>query len=114
KEDFEIKRCIFVSEDGMASEENLNELQKAGYEYITSLSLGKSTVGNELIANMPAKERFAQLSENMWVLVIGRDGPLRYIAVYNQDRARASRRHRTKRLRDCVVFLRQLHAPPKA
>ena len=69
---------------------------------------------NELIANMPAKERFAQLSENMWVLAIGRDGPLRYIAVYNQDRARASRRHRTKRLRDCVVFLRQLHAPPKA
>ena len=113
KDEFGIARCIFVSDDGMVSEENLNALQKEGYEYITSLSLGNSVVGGELISTMPAKKQFAKLADNLWILTLRKDGPLRYIATYNQDRARASRRHRKKRLQACVDCLRQLQAPPK-
>jgi transposase len=113
KEDFKISRCIFVSDDGMASEENLNALTNAGYEYITSLSLGNSIVGSELIATMPAKAQFKRLIDNLSILTLRHDGNLRYIATYNQDRARASRHHRRKRLQACIDSLRHLQEPPK-
>jgi transposase len=112
-EDFKISRCIFVSDDGMASEENLNALTNAGYEYITSLSLGNSIVGSELIASMPAKAQFKRLADNLAILTLRKDGNLRYIATYNHDRARASRRHRRKRLQACIESLQHLQQPPK-
>jgi transposase len=112
-EDFKISRCIFVSDDGMASEENLNALTNAGYEYITSLSLGNSIVGSELIASMPAKAQFKRLTDNLAILTLRKDGNLRYIATYNHDRARASRRHRRKRLQACIESLQHLQQPPK-
>ena len=140
KRDFAVKRCIFVGDDGMASKTNLEAVEQAGYEYITSLSLRKSVVGKELLEAMPKRSTFPKVDHNLYLcplrtdecvpqapesgeVVESGDRPgaqgraprraIRYIASYNPERAATSQRHRRRRLRQCITYLRQLQAPPK-
>lgn len=113
KRDFGIRRCVFVGDDGMASEPNLKLLEMYRYEYITSLSLRNSGIGAELVAYRPPLSSFGQLASNLWLKPLRQEGKVRYLASYNPDRAAASRRHRRRRLRDCLGYLRSLQAPRK-
>jgi transposase len=112
QEDFKVRRCIFVADDGMASEDNLKAIEDKGYEYITSLSLGKSAVGAQLMQTCPAKKDFTVIADNLLIhpLMIDplmADETVRYIGTYNPLRTASTRRHRKERLRACLDYLKQ-------
>ena len=111
--DFGVKRCIFVGDDGMTSEANLAQVAKRGYEYITSVSLGKSGVGRKLVDGARKVRDWAPIAENMLLEPLGEIAGARYIATYNPSRAAASREHRIARLRRSIESLRALQAPAK-
>lgn len=113
KQEFGVQRCVFVGDDGMACERNLQEIAARGYEYITSLSLRHSRVGAMLLGRLPPLRTFDVLLRNLWIRPLGEVEGSRYVASYNPDRARTTRQHRTQRLRDCVAHLRELQEPPK-
>ena len=107
QEDFKVRRCIFVADDGMASEDNLKAIEDKGYEYITSLSLGKSVVGAQLMQTCPPKKDFTVIEHNLLIHPLMADETVRYIGTYNPLRAASTRRHRKERLRACLDYLKQ-------
>lgn len=113
KRDLGVERCVFVSDDGMASEANLNRIAEKGYEYITSLSLRKSLVARQILSALPPRRTFQRLGDNLWVQPLHQEPEVgvRYIGSYNPDRARASRRHRKEHLRACVAKLKLMQLP---
>jgi len=111
--DFEVRRCVFVNDDGMASAENLEAIKAAGYEFITSMSLRHSETATRLIEKMPPRSAFERIKDNMLVAPLGQEGDRRYIASYNPKRAEASRVNRYHAVRACATYLRQLQQPPK-
>lgn len=113
KNDFGLNRCIFVSDDGMASENNLAQIEARGYEYITSLALRKSNAGSDLLQQLPPLHTFQRLSDSLWFKPIQQARSIRYIAVYNPARAATNRLHRRARLRACLLELNRLANPPK-
>ena len=114
-DDFGVRRCIFIGDDGMASKENLSEVARCGYEYITSLSLGNSEIGRKLLESAPRPCKWNRVEENLWLeeFVCDECPDVRHIGTYNPDRATSTREHRKARLRSCVGYLRGLQAPPK-
>lgn len=113
KEQFGVARCVFVGDDGMASEANLAEVEKRGYEYITSLALGKSLVGKRLLAKCPPRQAWTQLAENLWLHRLGEEGRVRYVGTYNPERAETSWERRKRHIRACIEYIEKLNAPPK-
>lgn len=108
KRDFGVRRCVFVSDDGMASEANLAEVERHGYEYITSLSLGKSAIGAELARNSRLVGSWRKVSDNLWLEPLASQGEVRYIGSYNPERATSAWEHRKVRLAQCIEYLRTL------
>jgi hypothetical protein len=113
QDDFGVRRCIFIGDDGMASEANLNEVASRGYEYITSLSLGRSPIGAKLLGEAPQPRHWSQLGENLCLEPLGELDGVRYIGTYNPQGAAATREHRKARLRHCMDSLRKLLTPVK-
>lgn len=113
RETFGIRRCIFVGDDGMASLANFKEMERLGYEYITSLSLGHSLVADRLCLDIRRPADWSELRKNLRVCPLAVEGKTRYIGAYNQERACSSRRHRRQHLRACLTHLRALQAGPK-
>lgn len=113
KADFGVVRCVFVSDDGMASASNLLAVEARGYEYITSLQLGNSILARRLLETLPQRSAFARLEENHWFYVLPAEEGVRYIASYNPERANAVRPKRLARIRDCIARMRALATPPK-
>ena len=115
QERFHVTRCVFVGDDGMASAANLAAIAAAGYEYITSLSLGHSQVGTALLAAAPPRTHWPTLPHSTLGLqrLPSQDG-VRYLGIYPPERAAANRRTRQRRLRQCVEALQGWQAPPKA
>jgi hypothetical protein len=111
KTTFGVRRCVFVSDDGMASAANLKTVAERGYEYITSLQLGNSVLAARLLRVLPRRSDFTPLRENMWIYVLPEENGVRYIASYNTERAHAVRPKRQERMRKCIEKLRQLAAP---
>jgi len=111
---FQVTRCVFVGDDGMASEDNLREIAAAGYEYITSLSLGNSRQGNALLAAAPPRRQWPEIPDsNLRLQQLGERDGVRYLGSYHPERAAANRARRQRRLRQCLDFLASLQAPPK-
>jgi hypothetical protein len=113
REEFGVARCVFVGDDGMASEANLAEVEKRGYEYITSLALGKSLVGKKLLEKCRSVQSWTRLAENLWLHRLGEQGRARYIGAYNPERAQTSWERRKRHIRDCIEYIGMLNAPPK-
>jgi transposase len=112
-DDFGVRRCVFIGDDGMASEANLAEVEARGYEYITSLALGKSKIAPKLLGEAPRVRDWTSVSETLSLWELPSVDGVRYIGTYNPDRAASSREHRKARLRKCIEFLRGLQAGPK-
>ncbi len=142
KKDFGVHRCIFVGDDGMASEANLAQIEAQGYEYITSLALRNSNVSSALLRELPPLRTFQRLSDNLWfkpLQTVPSNAPeldrgqsdvcthrihggaqhercgytVRYIGAYNPARAATNRHHRKARLKACLQQLHHLANPPK-
>jgi hypothetical protein len=114
RERFQVQRCVFVGDDGLASEANLQALCAAGYEYITSLSMGHSQIGTRLLGQAPARREWPPLEGTALLMArLGEEGGVRYLGTYHPARAAANRVRRQRRLLQCVEALRALQAPPK-
>ena len=111
--EFGVRRCVFVGDDGMASAANLAELAARGYEYITSVALGKSTLGQRLLREAPAPWTWPAQAPTLRLQAVGTVDGARYIGSYNPERAAHARGQRRGHLRDCLDGLRALQAGPK-
>jgi len=76
-----------------------------GYEYITSLSLGKSVIGQEIAAAPGWRQSLCELAPDLWLCPVRQEGLIRYSASYNPERAHSTQRHRKERLRKCLAYL---------
>lgn len=113
QQEFNIRRCVFVGDDGMASAANLAEIAARGYEYITSVALGKSTVGQRCLREAPPPWRWSRVTDNLYLQPLGTVDGARYLGSYNPERAASARRHRRRHLRAIIDGLRKLQAGPK-
>jgi len=137
EQDFGVRRCVFVGDDCMSTEDNLRQITERGYEYITSLSLRHSRIGTALLRRLPPLRAFRPVLDNLMVMELegtsnfstgehcrgpsdnvaatelqGVGDGVRYIASYNPDRAEANCRARLRRLREAVDGLRALGERP--
>lgn len=110
KDTFGVRRCVFVGDDGMASAENLHKIAERGYEYITSLSLGKSAIGQTLLADV-TPWRWEAVEPSMYVQLLDQAGGRAHIGVYNPQTARSTRHRRRRRLRESIAHLKGLQGP---
>lgn len=112
QQDFSIKRCVFVGDDGMASEDNLRQVSEHGYEYITSLSLGKSIVGQQLLTAAPERKKWRELKDiSCYIHEFPADAEstgIKYVGTFNVARAASTREKRGRRLRACLTFIHEL------
>jgi hypothetical protein len=111
--DFGVRRCVFVGDDCMSTEDNMREIAERGYEYITSLTLRHSRIGAALLERLPPRRTFRSVLDNLSVMELDGFGDgIRYVASYNGERARANCRSRLRRLREALDGLRDLRERP--
>jgi transposase len=112
QKDFAVKRCVFVGDDGMTSDANLAQLTAHGYEYITSLSLGKSLLGQQLLEEAPYRATWLTLKEISCQIYqfpeVAETPGTTYVGTYNAARAASTRDKRGRRLRACLTLLQEL------
>jgi len=105
-----LNRCIFVTDAGMVSEENLARLRRGGGRYIVAMPCRKGTeVRNEVLFHPGRYEKLRDNLEVKEVQVSGR----RYVVCYNPLEAERQRKHREEVLQELKEELRSLRAHPK-
>jgi len=105
-----LNRCIFVTDAGMVSEENLARLRRGGGRYIVAMPCRKGTeVRNEVLFHPGRYEKLRDNLEVKEVQVSGR----RYVVCYNPLEAERQRKHREEVLQELKEELRSLKAHPK-
>lgn len=104
QERFEVKEAVFVGDTGMYSEQNLEDIADAGYDYIIGLRWRRE---RELLSDMAPKQ--LGLFDRQGVYEWEKDG-VRYVGCRSEQRRwRAARRRReaTKSARDEMQRLKQ-------
>ena len=119
KKRFDIRHCIFVGDCGTLNAKSVLGLHDSDgrYDYITSLKLRRNGEAEELVKQLPDREKFRKLSEDEWIHVLptasDEDGrPLRYVATYHPKSAQAAAHARQERLQKVVQELEHLGRPP--
>jgi hypothetical protein len=113
QQEFGIRRCIFVGDDGMASAANLATLAARGYEYITSVALGVSKDVPPMLQAILPPWCWPALTPTLRLRPLETREGVRYIGSYNPARAAHTRQTRRRHLRTCVDGLQALQAGPK-
>jgi transposase len=109
-----LNRCIFVSDAGTVSEENLAQLRRGGGRYIVAMPWRKGTEVVEEVIGHPG--RFQVVRQNLQVkeVWIGEgDGRRRYVVCFNPKEAERQKAHRDELLVELREELKSLHAHPK-
>jgi hypothetical protein len=119
KKRFTIRHCIFVGDCGTLNAKNVMGLEDAQgrYDYITSLKLRRNGEAEDLLKQLPEREKFRPLSDQEWIHVLPSARPqdgsvLRYVATYHPQSARAAALARQERLPKVVQELEYLGRPP--
>jgi len=118
---FNIKRCIFVGDNGMATSDNITLLREHNYEYIVGMRLLKDARALAVLndPSVPDREHFTVLKDNLSVHEVMSPGEgfhtdERVIICYNPERARSTRERRDKKLRESRDYLHEIKTrPPK-
>jgi len=107
KEQFDIHRCIFVGDRGLVSPENLEELERNGFDSILALKKRRNKeVRNLLLGKGPLI--LCRESEDLeWREVMGEDG-IRYIVCRNPVVAEEQKGRRERDLRELESQLKSL------
>lgn len=94
---FAIRRCVFVGDSGMVSEENLKALDEAGYGYVVAVKRKKLS-GMVEMGEAPLST-YEETSHGLWVLLGEIDGESRQLACcYSEERAKGQRSIREARV----------------
>jgi len=114
---FHIRRCIFVGDRGMISRENLQEIQKTGYQYILAVKAREKKGFQLLDADLnhyrtledkpaTAEDKKTQLLvKDIWI-----GEKERYLVCHNPQKAQEERQRRQKRIAQLVEKLTKLQA----
>jgi transposase len=108
---FHIKRCIFVGDSGIISENVFAQLEAAGYEYIASLKRRKSLEANRLMEALPEKKDFQKIKGNLFIKELAQVEKVRFIACYNPIRAAVTKEKRDLRLQESEDYLKRFSLP---
>ncbi len=109
-----LNRCVFVTDAGMVSEENLKELAKGGARYIVAMPCRQ---GTEVVGDVLSRAgRFQEVKENLrvkdvWVGTGERHR--RYVVCFNPLEAERQRKHRETVLEELEAELQTLKGHPK-
>jgi transposase len=94
---FAIRRCVFVGDSGMVSEENLKALDEAGYGYVVAVKRKKLS-GMEKMGEAPLSA-YEETGHGLRVLLGEVDGELRRLGCcYSEERAKGQRSIREARV----------------
>jgi transposase len=118
---FNLKRCVFVGDNAMATPENIKLIRENHYEYIMSLKLLKDARAIRILkdTSLPKPEKFIPLTDNLLyheVVSLGegfQEGE-RVIVCYNPLRAQITHEKRQARIEESRQFLKSIvDKPPK-
>ena len=112
---FNIRRCIFVGDNGMATSDNIALLRKHRYEYIVGMRLLKDARALAVLndPSLPGREHFTVLKDNLSVHEVTKPGKgfhddERVILCYNPERAQSTRERRAEKLEESREYLREI------
>jgi transposase len=105
-----LNRCIFVSDAGMVSEENLATLRRGGGRYIVAMPCRKGTEVVREVLSRPG--RYEKVRDNLEVKEV-RVSDRRYVVCYNPSEAERQMKHREEVLKELKEELRGLKNHPK-
>lgn len=99
---FHFSRSIFVCDRGMVSDDNLKEIEKAGYEYLVGVKLRGLTEVRDQVLTTPG--RFQKIDENLKVKEVMVSNK-RYIICLNPIEAEHDRLYREELLKELAQEL---------
>jgi hypothetical protein len=105
-----LNHCIFVTDAGMVSEENLALLRRGGGRYIVAMPCRKGTEVVEQVIAHPG--RYEEVRENLKVKEVWVK-ERRYVVCYNPLEAERQNKHRQELLQELKEELRSLKNHPK-
>jgi len=107
KEQFDIHRCIFVGDRGLVSTENLEELERNGFDSILALKKRRNKEVRDLLLGRGPLIMCRESEDLEWREVMGEDGT-RYIVCRNPIVAREQRERRQTDLKELESSLNSL------
>lgn len=105
-----LNRCIFVTDAGMVSEENLALLRRGGGRYIVAMPCRKGTDVVTEVLSRPG--RYKEVRENLKVKEVWVKD-CRYVVCFNPLEARRQKAHREEVIKELEEELRSLRNHPK-
>ena len=109
-----LNRCVFVTDAGMVSEENLKELAKGGTRYIVAMPCRR---GTEVVEDVLSRAgRFQEVQDNLRVKEVWVGTGVRrrrYVVCFNPMEAQRQRIHRETVLSELDAELQTLAGHPK-
>ncbi|MFQ6115281.1 MAG: IS1634 family transposase, partial [bacterium] len=116
KKEFNIRRCVFVGDNGLVTPDNLELLNNYGYEYILSLKLRKDPRASAILDCLSVEDyrHFEKVKDNLFFKELSPAATgERIVACYNPVRAKSSRSKRKQRLRESLDYLESFKLPRK-
>lgn len=104
KKRFQIKRCIFVGDRGLVSEENLNYLNQQGYPFIVALRKRSSKEVENLLKN--TADKYKVISDNLWLKEL-KTNDLRYLVCKNPQKEQDDRIFRDNLIKTVTALLKK-------
>jgi transposase len=85
KEKYNLDKVIFVADRGMFNEDNLQELEKNGYEYIVGARL--KSMGEEIKGRIVNRDNYTEVTEGFEIAQFKAEPGRRLVVSYKQSRA---------------------------
>ena len=101
---WQLRRCVFVGDAGMVSEENLRSLSRAGGKYILCMPMRRGDEVTREVLRRPG--RYKTVAENLRVkaVVVGEgERRRRYVVCHNPPEAQRQRAHRQQVLAELAA-----------
>jgi transposase len=106
---WQLNRCLFVTDAGMVSEDNLTTLSLGGSSYVVAMPCRK---GTEVVTEVLTRRgRYQHVRDNLRVkeVWVGRgERRRRYVVCFNPDEAKRQRAHREEVIRELSASLESL------
>ncbi len=107
KEKFEIGRCIFVGDRGLVTKENLEEIERHGFDSILALRKRRNAEVMEIVLGAAPYVYCIEGKELWWREVKTAEG-LRYIVCRNPEMAELQRQMREEKIKELMDELKKI------
>lgn len=107
---FKVKRCIFVGDRGMLSEDNLAYLREHNYRYVIGVPARKCKEARDIVLKRGG--RYHQVKVNLWIKEV-RVNEKRYIVCFNPGEKRRDEYRREELIQKLEAELKRLNPETK-